>query len=401
MYKSIRLGVILSKSPDLEAYMKWGYENGITMNKLVYPVRFPPGYIGTMALEQINPGEIIGSVPNSLLFSSKKAEESELSGLFQEKNFFFNKGDPNYEDMVLITYFIWEKFKGKSSKWYYFIKNQPESPETLQDWSIEELQQLQDEDLIYDTKRALESTIRVWESWKNAVASSGLFSPSMVEYKEFFIVYRLLSSRTFSKFVPYKTFGPIIEYLNHHNMSTTYYYGDKTIQHAVEGARRYERFRDGDDYDSELITEKPVYRPTCQRLLELKNLNIDAQKSFSKLLKEAEDIDNSDKLYLEQKKIWTPQVIQESEDKNLMIITGNEIYESGSEVYLTYGRDSNRTLLATYGFALQNNCYDYASLRIPLHKLCTKDKAHQVEAKDKSRIYEFKFKSNFCCKGNT
>jgi hypothetical protein len=402
MYKRISMAEVLSKSPDLEAYMKWAYENGITTNKIVYPVRFPPGYIGTMALEQINPRETIVSVPNSLLFTSKIAEKSELSELFQENDYFFNEDDPNYEDMVLITYFLWEKFKGENSKWYHFIKNQPEDSETLQDWSIEELQQLQDKDLIYDTKQHLSSTIKIWTSWKKAVSSSRLFTPPMVEYKQFSNAYRLLGTRTFGKFVPYTTFAPIAEYLNHHNTSTYYYYG--TPEYSIESAKRYIHFNDREDHDDELITDKPVYRLSCQRLLKLTRPGkIDRQSNLYKLVKEAEAIDNDDKTHAEQKNSWKPEseVIQAGNNKELRIITGNEVYEPGSEVYMSYGRYSNRMLLTTYGFALQNNCYDYASLRIPLHKLCTADRAYQLKVKDKSRLYEFKFKSNFCCKGNT
>ena len=85
MYRQVPTAKILSHSPELESYFKWAYDNGIRLNKIAYPVRFPPGYLGTMALETINPGDVLVSVPNSLLISSKTAERSELGNLFIKK----------------------------------------------------------------------------------------------------------------------------------------------------------------------------------------------------------------------------------------------------------------------------------------------------------------------------
>ena len=106
MYKRAHMAEILPRSPELESYIKWGFEGGIRMHKAIYPVRFPPGYIGTMATEQINPGDIIVQVPNSMLLTSKTATKSELGELFQEYDEFFDEDDPRYEDLVITTYIL-------------------------------------------------------------------------------------------------------------------------------------------------------------------------------------------------------------------------------------------------------------------------------------------------------
>ena len=63
--------------------------------------------------------------------------------------------------------------------------------------------------------------------------------------------------------------------------------------------------------------------------------------------------------------------LTESEEKEASIVAGpNEHYKKGSEVYMSYGRYSNRQLLSTYGFALKENYFNYARIRMPIRDLC-------------------------------
>ena len=219
----------------------------------------------------------------------------------------------------------------------------------------------------------------------------------MVEYNEFSWAFRLLGTRTFGKFVPYTTFAPIAEFLNHHNTNTYYYYG--TDEFITESAKRYVNFNIGEDNDDEMISNKPVYQLTCKSLLKLcVNEEISMSSDLYKLVKETEYIDNQEQVDKEYSKP-DPEILIERDDKELRIVAGNETYEAGSEVYMSYGRYSNRMLLSTYGFALKDNCYDYARIRVSLDKLCDGEKAYQVKAKNKARLYEFKLKANTLNKG--
>lgn len=400
MYKRVEMTEILPRSAELEAYLKWAFDSGIRMNKVIYPVLFPPGYIGTMATEQINPGDTVVSVPNSLLLTSKVAENSELGDLFEEYDEVFDEDDPRYEDLVLITFLIWEKSKGPSSKWYLFIQNQPLAAEILQDWSVEELQQLQDPDVVYDTKQQLSMSLKNWSAWKKVLLKSKVFQEPMVTYAEFIWAYRLLGTRTFGKYLPCTSFAPIAEYLNHHNTSTYYYYG--TQEASLESAKRYVNFFYGEDHDDEMIHSKPIHYSACKKLLKLVCPNGISQDSpLYKLVKEAEAIDHEEEKLEEEKDYGKPdeEVLKESNEKELRIITGNETYEAGSEVYMSYGRYSNRMLLATYGFALKENCYDYVRIKTRLDKLCREDRAYEIRGLDKAKWYQYKIKSTSLCKG--
>jgi hypothetical protein len=52
--------------------------------------------------------------------------------------------------MILTTYILYEKSRGKDSFWYYFLRALPKNPEILLDWTNAEMEELQDPDLIYD-----------------------------------------------------------------------------------------------------------------------------------------------------------------------------------------------------------------------------------------------------------
>lgn len=400
MYKRVPMAEVLPKSPEFEGYMKWALEHGIKINKVIYPVRFPPGYIGTMATERINPGDVIVSVPNSALFTSKIAEKSDLYELFQEYDEFFDEDDAHYEDLILVTYLIWEKSLGERSKWYHFIVHQPKA-ETLQDWSIEELQQLQDPDAVYDAKQQMGFTLKLWGGWKKVMLKSKVFSPSMVEFSEFLWAYRLLSTRSFGKFCPYTTFAPMAEFLNHNNTCTYYYYG--TTEASSESAKRYMNFSNGEDHDDDMVFKKPINKISCKKLVQLTcPSGIRQDSEMYKLVIESESLDNEEKKLDEEKDYGRPdpEVLRETNEKELSIIAGgNETYEEGSEVYMSYGRYSNRMLLATYGFSLKDNIYNFARVKTSLDRFIIGEKAYEIRSLDNNKVYLFKLKSDTLCKG--
>jgi hypothetical protein len=137
----------LELSPEIQEMMTWAHQIGIRWPKLRYPVRFHPGYLGSVATEDILPGEKIIWAPNSALFTSKLAYESELKEVFNSAPEVFNR-----PMLAMVTFIIWEKFKGPSSVWEIFIKAQPKENFVLQDWDDLELIELQDERLMIDVK---------------------------------------------------------------------------------------------------------------------------------------------------------------------------------------------------------------------------------------------------------
>lgn len=143
-------GDSLEPSIEVAELFEWGIKMGIECPKLKYPVRFKEGYIGSQASETIQPGEIIIQVPKYCMLSVQSALNSSLRTIFDQHPDLFSEVNPNYEDMILTTYILYEKLRGKDSFWYYFLRALPKNPEILLDWSNAEIEELQDSDLIFD-----------------------------------------------------------------------------------------------------------------------------------------------------------------------------------------------------------------------------------------------------------
>ena len=89
--------------------------------------------------------------------------------------------------------------------------------------------------------------------------------------------------------------------------------------------------------------------------------------------------------------------LSESNEKEASIVTGpNESYQKGSEVYMSYGRYSNRQLLSTYGFALKENSFNYARVKLTMIDLIIQDSLKEY-AKNIQTPYVFKIKSGEIC----
>ena len=398
MYKQVPAAMLADRSQELEEYFKWALDNGVRLYKASYPCLFPPGYLGMVANEEVGSFEPLISVPNDVLITSHVAENSELGDLFREYDEFFDEDDVNYEDMVLVSYLIWEKFKGERSKWFHFIRNQPKSFDILQDWSVEELQMLQDAELVFDTKQQIAGCLKKYGGWKKVMLKSKVFTPDMTDYKEFVWVYRLLATRSFGKFCPHTTFAPIAEFFNHHNTASYYYYG--TNEASSESAKRYTNFFVGQDHDDDLILRKPVCEVSWKKVVKLVlQRNVERDSPLFKLIKEAEANDSEDR---QRREVDygkpDPELLRETSEKSLSIITGSESYEAGSQLYMSYGRYSNRMLLSTYGFALEDNVYDYARIIVPFDSLCPEENSGIVRSLDNGNVYMFKVKSNAVCK---
>lgn len=143
-------GEALEPSIEVAELFEWGNKMGIECPKLRYPVQFKEGYIGSQAIDNIQPGEIIIQVPKHCMLSVQSAMDSPLRTIFDQHPNLFSESNANYEDMILTTYILYEKSRGKDSFWYYFLRALPKNPEILLDWSNAEMEELQDPDLIYD-----------------------------------------------------------------------------------------------------------------------------------------------------------------------------------------------------------------------------------------------------------
>ena len=116
------------------------------------------------------------------------------------------------------------------------------------------------------------------------------------------------------------------------------------------------------------------------------NDNID-HDTLEQLKTRAIELDEKEIAEEKLRRVYRPPDIDltESSDKEMRIVAGpNEHYAKGSEVYMSYGRNSNRQLLSVYGFSLRQNRFNFAIFFIQLKNLMP-----SIEISDKLRIRDF------------
>lgn len=396
MYSPVEGAKVLEASAEVQEMLEWARSQGIEWPKVVYPVLFPPGYIGTMATSEIMPNERIITAPSSALMTSQVARECpELQELFTKNPEISNRGM-----LAMVTFMIWEKQKGPESKWAAFIKYQPQDANNLQDWSDAELLELQDKDLMFDSKQKKEYHEYGWNYWKNCIEKLGLFTSEMISLESYTWAFRVISTRCFGKFMPYLTMFPVGELLNHHNSQSYYIY--QFNSEKPDASRRYSGVCDDNDRDDDLVTNDKIVEASMNALLAL-NKQIYKVKSEDEKLAEIEKLAQAFDERELQRKLEFEKVkpddmeIEEHPDKHASICAGpDEHYLPGSEVYMSYGRYSNRQLLSSYGFCLLENKYNYHQLKVSLQDLILDGTLSQSLASEASFL-QFKLKQFHLC----
>ncbi|OMJ75653.1 hypothetical protein SteCoe_25179 [Stentor coeruleus] len=405
MYKPYPGAEILQPSEEVQKMFDWAHRMGIKWPKIVYPVLFPPGYIGSMAVEDIFPGDAIVTSPNNALLTSRVAKESDLLSIFEENSSYYNNENAYCSDLIITSFLLYEKSKGPASKWYEFIGYQPKTPSNLQDWSELELSELQDKDLIFDTIKTIENWKNVWESWVQVMKNyPEKFTEELLSFKEFTWATRLIGTRTFGKFAPYLTFFPVGELLNHDNVESYYIYlGSEDI---ADSSKRYSGIINDEDHDGWIYEENPAIDLGNYSLSLLSYAFNDGKGSeiFEEIKAKAQELDVLEQAEEEKKSVYRPPDIDltEKPEKEMRIVAGpNEKYEKGAEVYMSYGRYSNRQLLSVYGFSLKVNKYNFAIVKVPINTLVTEDMASKIYFEDlkANDFVKFKLKEKIICMG--
>ena len=230
----------------------------------------------------------------------------------------------------------------------------------------------------------------------------------MLRIEEYTWAFRVIGTRSFGKFMPYITLFPVGELLNHDNAETYYIY---QYPHEVpDASTRYSGIVDEHDHDDDLILKDVIVSMTCVRLYNI-NREINApgadrsneNEKMQTIKDKCSKIDTEEgDAAREHKKYRPPDMdLTENDEKIASICAGpNEHYLPGSEVYMSYGRYSNRQLLSTYGFALKENYYNYAMIKLNLKVLFdNQDGTVMSEAIGKTEAScMFKMKKKIICK---
>jgi hypothetical protein len=104
--------------------------------KLHFPAYFEGGLVGVSALETIEHGDMIISVPFGMLISDLTAKSDPLIGKIVLKNpKFFNPTDIKDNQKILILFLLYEMQKGESSKWAPYFDMLPKVT-LFHDWDL-------------------------------------------------------------------------------------------------------------------------------------------------------------------------------------------------------------------------------------------------------------------------
>lgn len=220
----------ISPSTALANLFTWATTIGIVVSpKIKYPCEFSPGYLGTKVAQDINPEEVIITVPNSAMLSTKLSNPPELHGMFSEHPDMFSLPNREHEDYRMLSFLLWEMSKGPASFWNCYFQSLPEAPETITEWKEKELLELQDSDFANDAMirknwnmNCCKELSKIYKMYP-LLFKDELSSPQKVHW-----CWLIMTTRCFGGGLPYSSLIPIADFINHSNGPTLYFYGSES-----------------------------------------------------------------------------------------------------------------------------------------------------------------------------
>lgn len=382
---------IIEDSPKIQSLISWARSQGAYISeKIHYPCTFPPGYSGTVALSDLNPTELLISIPNSLLLSTKFSSPPELSEFFSQNPDLFSLPNREHEDYRMLAFLLWEMSKTESA-WQVYFESLPRYAETVADWKEKELVELQDSDFVND--------VMIRKNWNFQLTKelSGvfckypeLFKAEVVAVKNVLWCWVILTTRCFGGSLPYSALIPFADFLNHSNGPTVYYYA-KASDPAPDSINLSE-----EDLDEELLDESDCVKLSVRKLLKINFMPYGESEEVKRVFAELQELIVKYELNQPKKESTKDSPTAENEEMYFQIRTSRtEKYEKGSQITISYGNYSNRMLLTNYGFSISHNIYDYARVKFPLNSLLKPDQFTKLtERYDNPLCVAFKFKSN-------
>jgi hypothetical protein len=330
--------------------------------KVWYPHVFDGELYGMVARETVEKEEVMVLVKPDAIFSTELLQGSLVQEIFNEFPVLFGSENTEALDNQFLTLLLYEKSQGENSKWKWFIRCFPEYVENLCDWTDEEKEELQDRDLVEDSKMRKTRNLASYLELQKALNQYPHLFPEKLEVKDIEYCWKIIWTRSFMRSTQHSALIPYADFINHGNSMTGFYFTDQK-----EEAQDTGEYIDEDD----MFTADLIIPLKCKDLYEI---NVSAyeeiEDSFFDIVKmlyiEACSIDNSTSA--KNKKNTAEETGPVSAD--FIVIAGeNESYQPGSQILFEYGSYSNTSLLTHYGFAIPNNRCDYCTLKIQLKRL--------------------------------
>lgn len=265
--------------------------------------------------------------------------------------------------------------------------------EMLMDWSEEELNELQDKFLIFESKKQEKMALYYYESLARIFAQYTDFFPQYNLLGPFLWAYKLVTTRSFSHGEGLVI--PLADNLNHEDVYVDYLtlstgFLEKKVQDQLTDNKDYKDFQ-GFPHESPAPMRSRTHMNRLEKCLKVQNY---AEPQFLKNIWEIEEflgeyesssdeeelVDDNDEDANEEENNDEDDDENDDEDedseeceeieidmadKYFVMRTGNEGgFLKGEQVFNCYGRLNNTDLLGEYGFALLPNRYDSVYVRV-------------------------------------
>ncbi|XP_060194309.1 protein SET DOMAIN GROUP 40 [Lycium barbarum] len=312
---------------NLKSFLKWATELGISdtpstssdscLGHSLFVSNFPEaGGRGLEAARDIRKGELILSVPKGALMTSQSLMmNDEVLSIAMKKH-------PTLSStQILAVALLNEVNKGKSSRWWPYLKQFPRSYDTLADFGKFEIQALQIDDAIWAGQKASRKAEEEWNE-ANVLMHELKLKPQLLALKAWLWASGSISSRTMH--IPWDEAGCLCPVGDFFNYTAP---GEETSN-----------------------SEDRV-----------------AGKAFS--------LQEDGPLKLETELAADHRLIDAGyeEDVSSYRFYARRIYRKGEQVLLSYGTYTNLELLQHYGFLLTDNPNDKAFIPLEpdMYSLCS------------------------------
>ncbi|KAG7387716.1 hypothetical protein PHYBOEH_008155 [Phytophthora boehmeriae] len=204
---------------DEERFLRWLTDNGATFPKLRWPVVTSNGLRGVSATEEIPSGEPMLSIPRRLLISEELCwKDPQLRPIFEENRDVFTR-----DDSVLALFLMREMIRGDRSFFYPYLAILP-YPESVQDWTEDEIYELHDARLVEAAARRTAEIETYYHRVFNRLQEKypGEFPETLYTFDTFKFAWKTIQARTFGRRLPWTALVPFADCLNHTNVATKY-----------------------------------------------------------------------------------------------------------------------------------------------------------------------------------
>ncbi|KAE8915840.1 hypothetical protein PF005_g16721 [Phytophthora fragariae] len=202
-----------------QRFLQWLQDNGATFPKLQWPTTTPSGLRGAVATSAIATGEPMLCIPRRLLISEDLCwRDPQLRCVFQDNRDVFTRDDP-----VLSLFLVREQLLGARSFFQPYLAVLP-YPESVQDWTQDELRELHDGRLVDAAARRSSEIDVYYRRVMNRLQSKypGEFPEALYTFDRFKFAWKTIQARTFGRRLPWTALVPFADCLNHTNVATRY-----------------------------------------------------------------------------------------------------------------------------------------------------------------------------------